>query len=99
MTARKPIPMERGVTYLLVAKIAASRSRADQVFLRVYGPNESIEPNETGSWSVQSAPFRSDAVFDWLEVRINSKTRQTIDEVRLGTTWASVTSPWSGAKK
>jgi hypothetical protein len=33
-------------------------------------------------------------VFDWLEVHINSKTRQTIDEIRLGTTWSSVTAPW-----
>ena len=36
-----------------------------------------------------------EVVFDWLEVHINSKTRQTIDEIRLGTTWSSVTAPWS----
>jgi hypothetical protein len=43
--------------------------------------------------------FESDLVFDWLEVHINSKTRQTIDEVRLGTTWSSVAAPWFTARQ
>jgi ferric-dicitrate binding protein FerR (iron transport regulator) len=91
---RTPLPLSYGETYLLVAKIVASGVNADQVFLRVYGPEEPVEPTEPGTWSVAGPPFQSDLVFDWLEVHINSKTRQTMDEIRLGTTWSSVTAPW-----
>ncbi len=65
--------------------------------MRVYGPDEPIEREEPGSWSVVGPQVHSDLVFEWLEVHINSKTRQAIDEIRLGTTWASVTAPWAGA--
>jgi hypothetical protein len=98
MNANASMPLSDGVTYLLVAKIAASRSKPDQVFLRVYGPQDSVKPEETGRWSVKSPPFRSDLAFEWVELHVNGKSRQTIDEVRIGTTWASVTSPWIGAK-
>jgi ferric-dicitrate binding protein FerR (iron transport regulator) len=94
--SRAPLPLSSGETYLLVAKIVAGRTDPDQVFMRVYGPDEPIDRQEPGSWSVVGPAFESDLVFDWLEVHINSKTRQTIDEVRLGTTWSSVAAPWIG---
>ena len=94
--SRTPLPLKSGETYLLVAKIVAGRTDADQVFMRVYGPDEPIDRQEPGSWSVVGPPFRSDLVFDWLEVHINSRTRQALDEIRLGTTWSSVTAPWAG---
>jgi FecR protein len=94
--SRTPLPLSYGTTYLLLAKIVASRSHPDQVFLRVYAPDEPVEADEPGGWSVTGPPFQSDLVFDWLEVHINSKTRQTMDELRVGTTWASVTAPWVG---
>jgi ferric-dicitrate binding protein FerR (iron transport regulator) len=95
--SRTPLPLSYGETYLLVAKVVASKANPDQVFMRVYGPSDTIERAETGSWTVVGPPFQSDLVFDWLQLHINSKTRQMIDEVRLGTTWASVTAPWVGA--
>jgi hypothetical protein len=95
--SRTPLPLSYGETYLLVAKIVASQSNPDQVFMRVYAPLEPIEREESGSWSVTGPPFQSDLVFDWLQLHVNSKRRQMIDEVRLGTTWASVTAPWIGA--
>jgi hypothetical protein len=93
--SRTPLPLSYGQTYLLVAKIVAGGSDPDQVFMRVYGPDEPVERQEPGSWSVVGPPFQSDLVFDWLELHVNSKTRQSLDEVRLGTTWSSVTAPWA----
>ena len=90
----KLMPLRYGETYLLVAKIAASAHNPDQVFLRVYGPGEPIEPDEPAAWSAVSPELRSDLVFDWLQLHVNSTARQTIDEIRLGTTWASVAAPW-----
>jgi hypothetical protein len=96
---KTPIPLLQGETYLMVAKIVASRSNPDQVFLRVYGPEERIEHEETGSWTVIGPQFESSLVFDWLEIHINSKTRQTMDEIRLGSTWSAVTAPWISRAK
>ncbi len=93
---RTPLPLNSGETYLLVAKIAARRAKPDQVLLRVYAPDEPIEYQETGNWSSVSDLFRSDQVFDCLEVHLHSKSRQMVDEIRLGTTWQAVTSPWAG---
>jgi ferric-dicitrate binding protein FerR (iron transport regulator) len=92
--SRTPLPLDYGPTYLLVAKIVARAAQPDQVFLRVYGTQELVEHQEPDAWTVTGPSFQSDLVFDWLEVHINSLTRQTIDEVRLGTTWASVAAPW-----
>lgn len=95
--ARTPLPLTYGETYLFVAKIVASAANPDQVFLRVYAPGEPPDREEPGSWSVVGPAFQSDLVFDWLEVHINSKQRQTIDEIRVGTTWSSVAAPWMRA--
>ncbi|HKB05478.1 MAG TPA: hypothetical protein VKD90_24855, partial [Gemmataceae bacterium] len=92
--SRTPLPLTYGVTYLLVAKIVASRDYPDQVFIRVYAPLEPVERDESDGWSVTGPPFQSDMVFDWVQLHVNSARRQTIDEFRLGTTWASVTAPW-----
>lgn len=92
--ARTPLPLSYGETYLFVAKIVASSANPDQVFLRVYARGEPPEREEPGSWSVIGPAFQSDLVFDWLEVHINSKRRQTLDEIRVGTTWSSVAAPW-----
>ncbi len=97
--SRTPLPLDDGQTYLLAAKIATRAAGPDQVFLRVYGPKEAVERQEPDGWTVAGPPLESDLVFDWLEVHINSLTRQTIDEVRLGTTWASVAAPGRRRKK
>lgn len=91
---RMPLPLSYGETYLLVAKVAASGPYPDQVFLRVYGPQEPVDSEEPANWSAVGSPVHSDLIFDWLEIHINSHTRQTIDEIRLGTTWESVAAPW-----
>jgi hypothetical protein len=92
--SRTPLPLTYGETYLLVAKVVASRDHADQVFIRVYAPLEPVERDESDGWSVSGPPFNSNLVFDWVQLHVNSSLRQTIDEFRLGTTWASVTAPW-----
>lgn len=95
VAARTPLPLNSCETYLLVAKIAASRTQPDQVLLRVYASGEPIDREETGNWSIVSPLCRSDLVLDQLEVHIHGKSRQMIDEIRLGTTWGAVTSPWA----
>ena len=62
----------------------------------LYGPRDIryVEREEPSSWTVVGPSFESDLVFDWVEVHVNSQARQTLDELRLGTSWSSVTGPW-----
>jgi hypothetical protein len=89
--SRVPLPLSNGETYLLVAKIVTGRTRACQIMLRVYGSDEPVSAREPTEWTAMSKPFHSDLVFQWLEVSVNSKRRQQIDEIRLATTWAGAT--------
>jgi hypothetical protein len=79
---------------LLVAKIAASSANPDQVFVRVYAPQEPVDREETGAWTMVGPQFFSDLVFDWLEIHVNSCSRKALDEIRVGRTWSSVAAPW-----
>jgi hypothetical protein len=94
---RTAAPLNYGETYLLVAKIVTGAAGPNQVFIRVYAQHEPVERDEPTSWTVVGPTFQRDLVFDWLEVHVNSKAKQTIDEIRLGTTWAAVTAPLAGA--
>jgi ferric-dicitrate binding protein FerR (iron transport regulator) len=93
--SRACLPLLRGTNYLVVAKIVAGSTTADQVFLRVYRPGETVGMDETGSWTIVSPPFESHLVFDHLAIQVNGNLRQMIDEIRLGTTWSSVTAAWA----
>jgi hypothetical protein len=95
--SRTAVPLDYGETYLLVAKIVTGTAGPNQVFIRVYAQQEPVERDEPVNWTVVGQPFQSELVFDWLEVHINSKARQTIDELRLGTNWAAVTAPLAAA--
>jgi hypothetical protein len=94
--SRASLPLRNGTPYLLVAKIVGGGAAPGQVFVRVYAPWEPIGTEEPGSWTLVGPPFESRLVFEWLGVHVHSNNRQTIDEIRLGTTWASVTAPWIG---
>lgn len=88
--ARTAFPLDYGKTYFAVGKIVASRDRPDQVFLRIFRPDELVSHREPESWSIVSRPVASDLVLDRLSFHINSQSRQVFDEIRIGTTWASV---------
>ena len=45
-------------TYLLVAKIVASANQPDQVFFRVYGPEEPVDSGEPATWPVICPPVQ-----------------------------------------
>ena len=91
---RQELPLSYKEPYLLVAKILASESQADQVFVRVYSVEEPVEANETDYWMVQGEPAACSLTLDWLEIEVSSKRRQTLDELRIGSTWSSVTAPY-----
>jgi ferric-dicitrate binding protein FerR (iron transport regulator) len=93
--SRVALPLGYGKTYLLVAKIVAHATQKNEVYVRVYGSDEPVEREETMLWTVTGVPVRSDMTLSWVEIHVNGRRRQQIDELRLGTTWASVTAPWA----
>src|SRR5262249_1037266 len=95
-SASVPLPLGYGKTYLLVAKIVAHSSQPTEVYVRVYGSEQPVEREETMSWTTTSRRVRSDLTLSAVEIHVNSRRRQQIDEIRLGTTWASVTAPLAG---
>ncbi len=74
-----------------VAKIAASRSQPDQVFLKIFTPGERIPEEEPFEWTVKTHGFHSDSRYNVLFLNAVNHGTHWYDEIRLGTTWASVT--------
>jgi hypothetical protein len=93
--SRVPVPLGSRATYLLVAKIAARPDRPCSIHVRIYSPDDIVDREETQLWSLVSRPTTSHLVLEWVEIYTNGRSRQQIDEIRLGTTWQAVTAPWT----
>ena len=84
-------PLTAGTTYLIVGKVMASRAGPDILFLRVYGPTDRLDSGEPTSWTVTSSPVWIEASADELHIGFVPRGGYSVDEIRLGTTWESVT--------
>lgn len=93
--SRIPLPLGYGATYLLVAKIVGSRTKPCEIFVRVYSPDEAVEREETPLWTHVGRPTPADLVLEWVEIYTNGRSRQQLDELRIGTTWHAVIAPWT----
>jgi hypothetical protein len=91
---KRPLPLSYNETYLLVSKIVASANNPDQVFVQVYGIEDPVDAVEPANWTLEGNEVNSNRTFEWLEIEINSPKRQTLDELRLGSTWSAVTGPY-----
>ncbi|MCA9242604.1 MAG: hypothetical protein KDA32_01515 [Phycisphaerales bacterium] len=84
-----------GTTYLVVAKIAAHATTNDQAFLATYpGLESGATPTEPTTWTglVPGNPsWAGNQTID--RIRIVGGAQFTVDEVRIGTTWADVIAP------
>ncbi len=89
------IPVEPGKTYLLAGKIVCGREAPDQTFLRLYAPRQRVDAEEPSSWTVVSRPVISGLTFDTVQVQFNTTMPLLLDELRFGSTWSSVTSPYA----
>lgn len=90
-----------GETYLIVTKVISHASDPDEYFLKVFGPGFTTEvpTSEPTTWDVQAAQG-TDAVLDRIRIRIDPGNTGAapgeVDEIRIGTDWASVTVPEPG---
>ena len=86
-------PLQTGKTYFFVAKIVASEKASDQVFLRAYSEAETIPEVEPPVWTNTTTPFQDSHIFDLVRIKVGRKGDFLFDELRIGTTWASVVHP------
>ena len=91
---QSPLPMASNSTYLIVMKIVAAKENPDQLMIRVFQPHEPIGERESSSWTVTTPMSDSDDSFSLMSLYFNSTQEQRIDEIRIGSSWSSVTYPW-----
>ena len=84
------VAFESGPVYFCVLKIAARRDGPDEVFLKIFRPDEPVSALEPASWTNQTSPFTSDVRLDLLVITGTGESPQSLDELRLGRTWSSI---------
>ncbi|WP_417382775.1 hypothetical protein [Gimesia sp.] len=86
-------PLRTGETYFIVAKIVASKNAPDQVFMRALSETETIPDREPPVWTCVTTPFHDSNTWDLVRLHVGNKGDYLFDELRIGTTWASVVNP------
>lgn len=79
-------------TYFYVAKIVAGKTVPDQVLLRVYSPYERVDDSEPLSWNCVSRPQHDSTDYSNLFIYVGGDAEFKVDDIRIGSTWKSVTS-------
>ena len=89
-----PMKLKKDRCYLYVCKILSRREGGDQVFVRVYTANESVDPIETSTWSIATERIHDDSTLNQLSIVAKNYGNIEIDNIRIGETWSSVTSEY-----
>ncbi|MCH9654091.1 MAG: hypothetical protein K0U86_23345 [Planctomycetes bacterium] len=89
-TVTKAPPISYDKPYLFIAKIVASKNSPDQVFLRVFSHSEQIPQEEPLVWTCISAPYDDSTVYEHVRFQVGKYCAFFFDELRIGTTWESV---------
>ncbi len=88
-------------THLFVFELIARPNRPDRLRLKVIRPGETVPSAEPLNWTVTGRPAKLDAALEAVHVTdgVRAETGWSFDEIRLGTTWQSVTTgaPEAGA--
>jgi hypothetical protein len=84
-------PLVDGEPYLMVLKVSCARGAPGQTFLKVYGQRDAVDAYEPARWTVVGQAGRFPGVLGSLHIYNGTERAWSIDEVRIGTTWQSVT--------
>lgn len=82
-----------GETYFVVAKIVSRAATPDECYMSIYGPSDTTPTTEPTTWMLTNT-LSGTAMLSYLRVVSGANLdRGEIDEIRLGSTYASVTDP------
>ncbi len=79
-----------GETYFLVLKLEASAAGDDVRSVMIFDPAQTVPADEPATWDFSNS-FASDAIVGGARLWIGRLAGGIFDEIRLGSTWASVT--------
>jgi ferric-dicitrate binding protein FerR (iron transport regulator) len=83
--------IEDGIVQMFVGKILVSDQRRAEPYLRVYRTGEFPTSYEPIAWTTIGQPSPCDSNLSRVRLSVGSDTWIDIDELRIGTTWHSVT--------
>lgn len=89
--ARTAPPVEDAAVYFCVGKLLASVNQEVAMFLRVYQPGESIDLGEPTIWTTAGTAGPSESSLGQIRMAVGVEATYEVDELRIGTTWQSVT--------
>jgi hypothetical protein len=84
------VPIVDGETYLFVFKLVTGAA-GDQSFLQVYGRHDPVDAYEPARWTITGVLAHDEGVLGSLHINNGTERGYTVDEIRIGTTWRSVT--------
>jgi hypothetical protein len=79
------------VPYLCVLKVVSGRTAPDQAFFKIYGPGEPVDRHEPAAWTLVGQPGHYDGVLGSIHLNNGTDRAWIVDELRMGTSWESVT--------
>lgn len=79
---------------LMIGKILSRRDGEDEVFLRVFNPDDPPGLFEPDSWDVSTRGLRLDAVLDRAVVLSMGAKPRRIEEIRIGNNWHDAVAGW-----
>lgn len=84
-------PTDDDTVYLYVGKIVVSSDRIVQTYLRIYRTGETVDQQEPKAWTTVGPPTACEAALPRVRITVGASAVFEIDELRIGTTWHSVT--------
>lgn len=89
--ASTPTPLQDQTTYFFVAKILVAPERT-HTFLRIYSPSETLDILEPTTWTTTGTTNESKFSLSSARFSVAADVEFRVDELKIGTTWKSVTS-------
>ncbi|HEX3131995.1 MAG TPA: hypothetical protein VHX44_00260 [Planctomycetota bacterium] len=77
--------------YLCIFKVVSGRNTPDQAFLKLYAPTDSVDRHEPALWTLVGQPGNYNGVLGSIHINNGTDRAWTVDELRIGTSWESVT--------
>ena len=92
-------PTDDDTVYLYVGKIVMSSELLAQTYLRIYRAGEAVDQQEPMAWTTVGTPTACEAALPRVRLTVGESAIFDIDELRIGTTWHSVTGVTSATER
>lgn len=93
-TRQTSVPLDVMRLYVVVGKLVLGSVASDQLFVRLYGGNQSLPSSEPLEWTVVGPAVKGLVDFDSVAWSSANTHGIAVDELRLGSSWAAVAGPY-----